>query len=134
MLDPKRHQTWTALDEHPACPDPGQDVYQWYVHVDPPLPVAMQRAAAQKDLASLAATCEALEWAFGVVEYELIVQDDMTTFVKTPHTSFELSIYPGGQRDESWLLAVHVERPDMPDPEWYVTRVEELIRRLRSLI
>src|SRR5262245_3126901 len=134
MLDPLRYKTWTFLHEHPACAAGGERVYEWYVHVDPRLPIDQQRAIADEDLRNLSATCAAIEREFGAVRTELAVLDDYTTYARIENAHFEVEIHPGGNRGERGMLMAFVQRPGPRNRELRAASPDDLVRQLKFML
>lgn len=132
MLDPQNFETWTALHEHPAC-EGFRNIYQYYVHAVPAPSEAEQRAAADRDIANLADTCRLLEAQFGAVRCELVLLDDLTTFVRISHDRFQLDVYPlaPGQRE---TLRAFVDHPATDEVEFSAAVPSELVARFAAML
>ena len=90
-LDPHDPATWHALHKHPAV-DGRPAFYDWYVHLDPPPPRAVQRAVAVADLVLFRTAAASLNARFPGVALELEMLDDQTTFLAARRADFEAEL------------------------------------------
>jgi hypothetical protein len=153
-MDPRDFRTWTSLADHPIfssraaafadwSSDP--DVYsdyqilpavfkpEWYVHVDPPYPVDVQQAVAEKDLRNLAAVCAALSRNYSRFTHELFILDDFTVYVRLGTEKFDADIYPVHFDDSGVILQLFINSPLEID-ELKFTAVSEIVPTLDSLL
>ncbi len=127
---PTDWRTWNRLDDHPIfgqeksliakwSNDPSQycelNTYsrfmpEWYIHVDPQPPVAVQRAIATRDITNLADACKSIVERYGNSAHEIVVLDDFTVFVWLKNNRFSITIYPL-QLDEEYKLMLFAESP-----------------------
>ncbi len=152
-FDPTDYTTWTAFSDHPIFGDTksritewshdpssysesdsyGQFMPEWYVHVDPAPPIDEQRELANRDIANLASACAQIKHAYGQIKYELVILDDFTVYVWVQHPRFTLDIYPNNFPDETAVLKLIVDSPEL-ESEHDCHSVVNVIETLRQVI
>lgn len=150
-MDPRNFRTWTSLADHPIftnrrefvadwSSDPS--VYEnlasfptvfdpnWYVHINPQLPEAVQASYAARDIRNLADICAAIEDRFGPITHELFVLDDLTVYVQMKSDRLLLEIYPDHFDETGAIVNCFVDEPF--EAELQIHSIADVVPSLES--
>ena len=105
---------------------------EWYVHVDPPPPVAEQQEIATRDIGNLQDACRRIIETYGPTSHELVILDDLTVFVWLKNPRFQIVVYPMlGLED--YMLMLFIESPVSVE-ELRCDSIRDLLNHLRTNI
>jgi hypothetical protein len=150
-MNPRDYTTWTSFADHPIFADKERSptewssdpatyddfrcdefLPEWYIHVNPKPSTAVQAAIAERDIKNFAAACHEIHQAFGSIDHELFILDDLTVLVSLRSEAFHIDFYGHDYGDNDQIMSIYLLEPRECD--FMIDSVSEFVPRLRLLL